>query len=122
MALQLPGLFTRIIAAMVAPRKTSSDVSRAGAGVLSCVGAGASMLSLARRLRGSCLQRKEERMGTLQRSSHGSSGARTFLTFLSAARLCAVRAFGGSRTVEHTSMTAHKNVRMPSDLNVAVPE
>lgn len=60
MALQVPGLFTSIIVAIVAPRNTSSDINRAGPGVLIGVGAVAFMIYEAPTLRVFRAQRKEE--------------------------------------------------------------
>src|ERR1035438_7152672 len=60
MALQVPGLLTSIIAAIVAPRNTSSDIKRAGPGVLSSVEAVPFMIYEALTLWADRPQRKEE--------------------------------------------------------------
>ena len=60
MALQVPGLLTSVIAAIVAPRNTSSDIKRAGPGVLSCVGTVLFMIYEAPTLWADRPQRKEE--------------------------------------------------------------
>src|ERR1035441_2959261 len=60
MALQVAGLFTSIIAAIVAPRNTSSDSKRAGLGVLIWVGAAAFMVCPVPTLWVFRPQRKEE--------------------------------------------------------------
>src|ERR1017187_7455519 len=59
-ALHVPGLLTSIIAAIVAPRNTSSDIKRAGPGVLSCVEAVPFMIYEALTLWADRPQRKEE--------------------------------------------------------------
>src|ERR1035438_6197164 len=67
MALQVPGLFTSIIAAIVAPRNTSSDIKRAGPGLLIWVGAAVFMVCPVPTLWVFRLQRKEEVLRKVRR-------------------------------------------------------